>query len=130
MFLREYCGMFKNSYFEKHLRTTVSASDQLIAYKNKEWCHSAVCVRSPPLISFYCVCCFFRFLYFFLVFCFFSQSTEVNLSEFLIKRRKLFTGYCFQEWFVSALFSNECDLVICYLLLSPRISCCRVSRWN
>ena len=53
-----------------------------IAYKNNEWRYSVIRIFSLALVSFYCVCCFFFFLFF--VESIATCSIEVNLSVFII----------------------------------------------
>ena len=59
-----------------------------IAFENNGWCHFVVCIGTPVLISFYCVC--FASFYFFLFFLFFLWillpfDFEVTLSILKIK---------------------------------------------
>ena len=64
--------LYMNRKFQKYVSVSfchchrVSLMNSLfIACKNDEWCHFVVCISSPALISFYCICfiCFYSSLF-------------------------------------------------------------------
>ena len=72
-----------------HCRRRYLMNSLVIAYKNDEGCHFVVRIRSPALLSFYCMCVV-SFSFFLILICFVESTTscgvELNLSVFEIER--------------------------------------------